>query len=135
MKTCERGIHKILEVFASGKVYALRAPQNAVPPFVVFQRTDSVRMGNHLQGRAHLAQATIQVDVYANDFYSAKDLAAQIESTLAGYYGTVYYGSASPQEFVRIAGVTLQGDSDLLDETDTPILHRNSAAYLVTYEQ
>lgn len=136
MKNCERAINELLKpLAATGLVYALCAAKNSATPFIVFQRIGSERLGEHLQGRAHLAQADIQIDVYANDYYAAKDLAATIESTLAGYRGTVYHGTASPQEFVRIAGVTVQGDSDLLDETDDPLLYRNTNVYTVTYEQ
>lgn len=136
MKTCERGIYEILKAAVTpAPVYAQRAEKNSTAPFVVFQRIGSARLGEHLQGRAHLAEADIQVDVYANDYYAAKDLAAIIESSLAGYRGTVYHGTGSPQEFVRIAGVTVQGDSDLLDETDDPLLYRNTNVYTVTYEQ
>lgn len=136
MKNCERAIFELLKpLVAAGSVYGLRAKKNAAAPFIVYQRIGSTRLGEHLQGRAHLAQADVQVDVYANDYFAAKDLAATIESTLAGYRGTVYHGNASPQEFVKIAGVTVQGDSDLLDETDEPLLYRNTAVYTVTYEQ
>jgi hypothetical protein len=34
-----------------------------------------------------------------------------------------------------LPGVSLQSDDDLLDQTDEPFLYRNSATYLVTYEQ
>lgn len=135
MKTCERGIYELLKTLAGGQVYAMRAPQNAVPPFIVFQRINTEKLGRHLQGGAHLSQASMQVDVYANDYYTAKDLSADVETILDGFAGTVYHGSASPQEFVVISGIALQNDIDLLDETDEPILNRNSASYLVTYQQ
>lgn len=135
MKTCERGIYALLVGLCSGRVYAMRAPQNATAPFIVYQRVNTSKIGRHLQGRAHLSQASIQVDAYANDYYAAKDLGVSIETILDGYAGTVYHGSNSPQESVTIAGISLQNDIDLLDETDEPLLHRNSANYLVTYQQ
>lgn len=135
MKTCERGIFELLVGFAGGNVFAQRAPQKQVPPFIVFQRVDSTRLGRHLRGTTGLAQAYIQIDVYANEYYAAKDLAASVENAIDGYTGIVYHGSDSPQQFVEICGVSLQNDVDLLDETDEPLLQRNSAVYLVTYKQ
>ena len=139
MKYCERAIYELLKALAGGKVYAMQAPHNAPGPFVIFQRIDSERPGkatlNRTAGQGGLAQATIQIDAYAASYFAAKDLGVQIETILDGYRGTVYYGTNSPQESVRIAGVTLQNDSDLFDQTDQPNLFRNSATYLVTYQQ
>lgn len=134
MKTVEKGVYELLKGLASGQVYALRAPSGVTGPFIVFQRVASIRLGEHLQGPAHLTDATIQVDVYANDFYTAKDIRAQAETILAGYIGPVYYGDGSPQEFVKISSVTVQGDSDLMDETADPLLYRNSTLYNIMYE-
>lgn len=135
MKTCERGIYELLKSLAGGRVYAMRAPQNAAAPFIIYQRIDTTKLGRHLQGGAHLAQASIQIDVYANDYYAAKDLGAAVETILDGFQGTVYHGTNSPQDFVDIGGISLQNDLDILDETDEPFLHRNSGSYLVTYKQ
>ena len=38
----------------------------------------------------------MQIDVYDDDYYGAKDLAAQIEEALDGYRGTVSY-TVGPQ--------------------------------------
>ena len=134
MKSCERAIYELLKGFAESRVYALQAKQNTAVPFIVFQRTDSQRWRS-MNNPSGMAQAYIQIDCYGKDYYEAKELAAAVETALDGYRGTVYHGNASPQDFTRIGGISLQSDLDLLDQTDEPLLFRNTATYLVTYEQ
>ena len=134
MKNCERGIYELLKNLAGGRVFLLQAEKNCAAPFIVFQRTDSERWRG-INSPSGMAQAYIQVDAYAKDAYTAKDLALEVESILDGHRGVVYHGNGSPQDFVRIAGVSLQNDFDTLDQTDEPVLFRNTAVYLVTYEQ
>ena len=135
MKSLEKALFELLKGFAGGRIYAMRAPQKAVSPFVVFQRTDSERMGRMLTGPSGLVQASMQIDVYASTYYGAKDLGAAIEMALDGFRDVVYYGPSNPQEFVRIAGISMQNDVDILDQTDEPVLFRSSGTYLITYEQ
>ena len=134
LKYAEPAIYELLSGLAGGRVYALRAPENSVEPFIIFQQVDSERWRS-LKAPSGIAQATFQIDAYAAEFYASKDLAASIEEILDGHRGIVYYGSDSPQDSVDIAGISLQGDTDLLDQTDLPLLFRNSASYLVTYRQ
>jgi hypothetical protein len=116
------------------KAYMQKAPQNETGPFIIMQRVDSDRY-RHINGPSGIAEVSMQIDVYGQSYYEVKDIAANIESTLDGYRGTVYYGDNSPQDSVVIGGISLQNDFDILDETDEPILHRVSAVYLVTHEQ
>lgn len=139
-KICEPALFSLLKGLVAGeKVYSLRAPQSEKGPFIIYQRIDRDQMGkNHLHrsaGQPGTVQAFMQVDAYAQDLGAAQALGALIEYTLDGYSGTVYHGNNSPQDFVVIGGITLQNDTDLLDETDEPLLFRHSSVYLVTYNQ
>lgn len=134
MKIAEYAIFELLKNLAGGRVYAIRAPQNSVAPFIIFQRVDSQRW-RAINGPDGIAQAFIQIDSYASGFYQAKELAAEVESLLDGFRGTVYYGTDSPRGYVKIGGISLQGDSDLLDQTEEPLLFRNMMTFLVTYNQ
>ncbi len=134
MKTCEPAIFELLKALAGGNVFGGRAKKNQESPFIIYQRADSVRWRS-LNGPSGLAQAYIQIDSYEKDYNAARALAAQVETVLDGYRGIVYYGSGSPQDFVRIGAISAQSDVDLLDQTDEPLLHRVSATFLVTYEQ
>lgn len=117
------------------KVYALRAPQNIDPPFIVFQEIDSDR--DHVLNGASTAPASayFQIDAYALLPYEAKQLGADIEQALDAFRGTVNHGTNSPQDFLEITGITYQNGSDLPDQTDEPFLYRRLAVYLVTYRQ
>lgn len=134
MKLVEPAIYELLKTLAAGAVYAMRAPQGATGPFIIFQRVDGERW-RHINGPTGICQASIQIDCYATDYYESKELATEVEEILDGYANTVYYGDESPQEFVKIGGISLQTDADLFDQTDEPFLFRSSSTYLVTYNQ
>lgn len=136
MKFPEPAIFKLISTeLGHTRIYPLRAPQNATAPFVVYQKTGSNDRWRGINRPSNIAQASIQIDVYAAAYDDAKTIAAQIERILDGYRGTVYYGASSPQESVEIKGISLQNDFDTLDQTDEPFLFRNSADFLVTYGQ
>lgn len=134
IKVIEYGIHSLLNGLAGGRVYAVVAPQNAVRPFIIFQRISSSRWRSIAQPLG-MAQVIMQIDCYADDFYASRALADSVEDILDGYSGTVYYGSDSPQASVRVAGISLDTEGDILDQTTEPFLFRNTANYLVTFEQ
>lgn len=134
MKNLEQGIYEIIKGFADGRVYAIRAPQNVAAPYVVFHRTSSQRW-REINAATGMAQATIQIDVYAREYYEAKEMALEIEDMLDGWRGTVAYGTDSPRPSVRIAGISTESDDDELDQNREPFLYRSLTTYLVTYQQ
>lgn len=134
MKYVEPALVELLKDVAPGKVYMMRAKQNETGPFIIIQRMDSERW-RAINGPSGMAQANIQIDVYATTYKLAKTRAGQVESILDGFRGVVYHGDDSPRDFVRIAGATLQNDIDIADQTDEPFLFRNSMIFAVTYQQ
>lgn len=135
MKICEPALFELIkDVLTGAPVYALRAPDGAQGPFIIYQRTDSERWRS-INGPSGIAQAWIMIDCYAEKYFTAKQMGTDIEAILDGYRGTVLYGDNSPQDSVVICGISLQNDEDLLDQTDEPVLFRHSASYLVTYKQ
>lgn len=134
MKIVEYAIFELLDGLAGGRVYALKAPQNVTAPFVVFQRVGGERWRS-INDPSGIAQVTIQIDCYASDYFTMKTLSNDVENILDGYANTVYYGSSSPQDSVRIAGCSLRGETEILDQSDDPFLYRNTMNFLVTFEQ
>lgn len=136
LQIVDPAIFELLKGLTTGdKVFPLEAPQGEVGPFIIFTcvtNNDRWRSGN---GPSGVAQDSFRIDCYAVDYYAARALAAQVEETLDGYTGTVYYGTNSPRDSVRITGVSLQVGFDLKDKTDEPALYRSSKTYLVTYHQ
>lgn len=165
--TMERALFEKLKTtpIPSDSIYAMRAPQNAAPPFVIYQRVSSERWRD-INGPSGMVQAMMQIDTYGATYYQAKDLSLKIEQLLDGFRGTVDYieaggaseififgledGSGSIEledggglittedtslKTVRFGGISCQNDVDLFDQTDEPFLYRVSADYLVTYEQ
>ncbi len=134
MKILDKAFFEIIKTQCSGRVYAMRAPQNATEPFCVFQETNK-NVWRSINNPSEIAQANIQVDVYARTLYDAKERALTIEGLLDGYRGTVSYGTNSPQDTLRIAGISLQSAVDIFDQTEEPFLYRRSMDFLITYEQ
>ena len=139
MKILEPAIYELLKDLAGGRVYVLSAQQGTDTSCIVFQKTDSERWRD-INSPAGVAQAYIQVDCYAADVYDAKRLAAKAEKLLDGFSGTVVHDAitdedGTAQTSVNIAGISLQNDVDLIDQTDEPRLFRTTASYLVTYFQ
>lgn len=130
----DKGVYELLKGLAGGRVYLLQADQTVARPFIIIQTVSSQRWRD-INDQSGMAQATIQIDCYANDFLAAKQLSGQVEAILADYRGTVSYGSYSPQSTVRIAGASLQNEFDTIDQTANPRLFRNLSTYLVTYQQ
>lgn len=122
------------QVSGEDQVFFLRAPDKSKGPFIILQRLDGDRWRS-INGPSGMAQATFRIDSYSPGFYSLKAISDAVEETLDGYKGIVYHGDDSPQEFSRIAGISLVTETELIDETDDPLLYRHSATYLVTYEQ
>lgn len=130
----DSALHELLKGLAGGNVYLLVAKQDDARPFIIIQTVSSERWRD-INQQSGMAQATIQIDCYADTFLAAKQLSGQVEAILADYRGTVSYGSYSPQSTVRIAGASLQNEFDTIDQTDNPRLFRNLSTYLVTYQQ
>lgn len=135
IKTAERAISQLLKDLAGGRVYALVAPKHPASPFIVYQTVGEERWRS-INGPSGVAQNRVQVDVYAEDFYAAKDLAAQIEELLDGYRGSVAFGTNSPpDQEMEIVGISLQDGHDMLDQTEEPVFFRSLRTYLVTFQQ
>jgi hypothetical protein len=130
----DSGLYELLKGLAGGRVFFLVAKQNETTPFIIIQTVSSDRWRD-INDPSGMAQATVQIDCYADTFMDAKQLSGQIEAILDGYRGTVSYGATSPQSTVRIAGASLQNEFDTLDQTAAPRLFRNLSTYLVTYQQ
>lgn len=134
LKLVEPAIYELLSALAGGQVYALQAPQNVSGDFIIFQRLDSDRW-RAINGPEGIAQASFRIDSYSPSFYTSKALGAQVEEILDGYSGTVLYDIGNGEISIDIGGITLQNDSDILDQTDEPQLYRNTMTFLVTYTQ
>lgn len=107
-------------------IYPLRAPEDIVAPFIVYQKISGIRWRS-LGGPSGMAQTRIQIDAYAASYAGAKTLAESIRIALDGYRGTVLG--------VRIGAVTLENDQDLLEEDIDPVLHRVTMDFMVTHEE
>ncbi len=134
MKYAVDGVYELLKDLVSNQVFVMKAPDNTKGDFIVIQKTDSTRWRS-IKAPSGIAQANIQVDSYSNTFYTARDIASQVEVILDGFRGTVSYGGSIPQDTIKIGGISLQNDIDLIEQEEEDTLYRVSASYLVTYEQ
>jgi len=133
-KQVEPAIVELIDSVIPNKIYHMRAPDNTSGEFIIIQRTNSERWRS-INAPSGMVQAEIQIDAYAATITRARAIGAEIETILDGYMGVVSYGNDDPQISVDIAGISLQNEFDTFDQTDTPMLYRNLANYLVTYKQ
>lgn len=140
-KIPEPAIHHLLKTLADGAVFAKRAPDKQAPPYIIFQRIDREQWA-HINGQSKKAQALFQIDCYAEGYYSSKGLAGRAEALLVAItskteitHDEIDLDGGETQSTVTLAGISLQNDVDLLDETDEPVLDRVSQTYLVTFYQ
>lgn len=132
MAVVEKAIHDLLTAatavaaLVSSRVYPLRAPDGVAAPFIVYQRISGVRWRT-LSGACGIAQPRIQIDVYAATYAGAKALASAVRVALDGYRGIV--------AGVRIGGITLETDQDLLEDDIDPVLHRVTMDFMVTHDE
>ena len=134
MKLPELAIREKLKGLNSGRVYPIRAPDNLTDDFIIYQRIDSERWRS-INAPSGMAQAIIQVDCYSKSYYNVKVTSGQVEDILDGFRGTVSYGDNSPQDAVRIGGISLNGDSDLFEQEEEPFMYRVTMDFLITYER
>lgn len=114
-------------------IFAMRAPDGQLPPFVIYQRTNNDKWRS-FNGPAGITQALYQVDSYAATANDANDLAKKIDDYIDGFRGTVVYDdTTSPVGQIKFASITQQNDLETIDETDEPLLYRVAASYLVTF--
>ena len=93
------------------KVYPVLAPDDAVAPFAVYQRTGTQR-GVALDGLIGLVSASYRIDIYAITLKVAQQIAEDVVTGLA-QYGT------TPISFIRI-----DNEFDASDISGDPKLFR-----------
>ena len=136
MSLVEKAIYELLkDTVANNQVYSIRAPQNVTGDFIVMRRTSSQRWRS-INAPSGVDQVDLQIDAYSyGDYYTAKELGESIETILDGYSGTVSLTGTSPLETIKVLGITLQNDLDLIEQEEDNFLYRNLLNFLVTYEQ
>ncbi|WP_022682137.1 tail completion protein gp17 [Sphingobium bisphenolivorans] len=93
------------------KVYPVLAPETAVAPFVVYQRTGTQR-DLAVDGPTGLAIASYRVDVYATSLKAAKNIADDVVTGLSQY-------ATAPIIYIRI-----ENEFDASDLSGDPKLFR-----------
>jgi|GEM_PF-4084625 len=93
------------------KVYPVLAPDNAVAPFIIYQRTSTQR-GVALDGLIGLASASYRIDVYATTLKAAQQIADHVVTGFDVY-------STAPINFIRI-----ENEFDASDLSGDPKLFR-----------
>lgn len=69
---------------AGERIYPQVAPDGVTRPFIVYQRINT-NTENVLSGSTGLKNTRLQVDVFANTYSQAQQIAAAIESLMSGW--------------------------------------------------
>ena len=72
----------------STRIYPDMAPQNAVFPYIVFQKLNTSPTDTK-EGVSPLDKLLVQVDCYSNNYDNAHSLAAAVRTALDRYAGTI----------------------------------------------
>ncbi len=70
----------------NGRVHAMKLPQGAPLPALVFLRVSGVPLHSH-SGYSHFTTARFQVSCWAQTFKAVRELAAQVRAELDGFSG------------------------------------------------
>ena len=85
------------------RVYPILAPQSAAMPFITYRRA-GIRRQQTLSGPMGVPQVTVELDIYAATYETAREVADRMRVVLDGYGGTV--------ENVVVKQVSLEQESD-----------------------
>jgi hypothetical protein len=85
------------------RIYPVIAPATAALPFVTWRRV-AVERAQSLKGPIGTPTVSLSVDIFAETYESARDIADQCRQSLDGWGGTL--------ENVTVARVSLENESD-----------------------
>lgn len=129
-----KAIYELLKSYAGGRVYNMNSSQNASFPYIVMSRND-FDVWRSINAPSAMVQVEMGIDLYADNYGDIESLEAQVISALDGYRGTVEYGTDSPRDYIRIAGITLQDlDENVIEDGDI-LLYNVNLNFLITYER
>jgi len=77
-----------ITAIVGSKIYAVAAPQDQQPPYVVFE-FDNTKATHHLRGTTEFWKAVLTVVGYANSSSTAADLSDAVRSCLDSFQGTI----------------------------------------------
>lgn len=80
--SAETATQLVLAPLATGKVFGGTVDQGVSLPHIVINRISSVPENNLVGGTPALAQIRLQVDVYADSYKGAKDLAESVKTAM-----------------------------------------------------
>lgn len=130
--TIEAAIHARLSgwsdlaALVADQIYPLTAPQNAVPPFITYQRVSAPRLRSTTGGSGQ-ANPRFQIDAWAATYAEVKALAQQVRLALDNFRGAV--------AGVTIRSCSLESDRDLIDPEADPRLYRVSHDFLIWHDE
>lgn len=112
------------------RVYPVIAPASAALPFVTWRRTGITRQQG-LNGPLGMSTVSLAVEVYAETYGEARDIADKCRRVLDGYGTTV-------ENYVRVANVSLDTESDgvvQLAGGDLPPILQVSQQYSILWQE
>lgn len=104
------------------QTYPLVAPKTAKAPFVIYTRVSTPRLRD-FDGSTGCAEPTFRVDVYADDFDAARELAKSVRLKLDGYSDS------------EVSEIALMNEQDMSDLVSTPGLTRVQLEFRVSHTE
>lgn len=108
----EHAIHSILANdsgvigFVGDSIFYLRAQQDVETPYICLFKVSSPRVYSH-GGESGLAITRIQIDIFADTYYEAKQISQVVQDVLSAY--------SSMSEGIRIDSCFLVNETDIYE--------------------
>jgi len=109
------------------RLYYVTAPQDVQMPYVVFFKVSATR-GRTLTASSHLVNSRFQFSIFSQTYYTAKQIAEQIQLALQDKNNEIIGGTGG----VRVS-IQYDGEQDLF-EPETELYHV-PVEYLIDYNE
>lgn len=115
----------VSSLVGGSRIYPVRLPQGDRGPSLVYHRITGL-VEYEMNGSAGLLQTLMQLDAIATSADAATQLGNAVHDVLSGYRGTVFFGTASPQNSVVVQGIFQTNERDIYDApTEMTMLQRD----------
>lgn len=103
----EHAIRSLITGLCDGRVYYVTVPQNIDLPYIVISKISSLRHYS-LSSKSGLVTSRLQLSVFAESYWEAKQIAREIQAILENFQGE--------SESIKIQSLFYDNEVDLFDE-------------------
>lgn len=107
-------LNDALTALVSKRIYYVNAPQDVKVPYIIIIKVSGPRVQSH-DGMSHLVNARVQVSIFGSTYKDCKQIAQQVQSSLAAFSGVMGGG-------MEVGNILYINETDFY-ETNTLLYH------------